>query len=115
MSRLHRCLMKPNGVFQVNQEHLVKSFLQVRTAGFVTLATCRSFLGLKSFTWFWFIFLCIVGSDTVAIPGPPGPAGSPGLSGPIGPAGIPGQPGKSAILSNAKHLDGIKMWTDFFL
>lgn len=55
--------------------------------------------------------MCLVGSGTVAIPGPPGPAGSPGpagppgVSGPIGPAGLPGQPGKPAILTSANQVD----------
>lgn len=56
--------------------------------------------------WCSSCFVCLVGSDTVAIPGPPGPAGrpgpagAPGLPGHTGAPGEPGLPGKTIVKLN---------------
>lgn len=43
------------------------------------------------------VLFFLVGTDTVAIPGPPGPAGRPGPAGPSGPPGPTGAVGEPGL------------------
>lgn len=89
--------------FQVNQDRLVKSLLQVRKNQTINNLSITYILFSSAGKLCFSCFVCLVGSETVAIPGPPGPAGRPGpagppgLPGPTGAAGDPGLPGKTIV------------------